>query len=363
MIKINLDPAVFILIVLILSSCSKDQIIENRINLDNYSHVIFVNNQYEGISDGSMKMPYNSIQVAVNSASNGEKIFVSAGIYYENVLFDSNKSNIELLGGFSPQDWKRNIENNRTVIDGGGPEAVTCIRLLRSSDITISGFWLTNAQRIIAVYPAKNVLIERNYIYDAAGDNYTRGIVIESLRDFTTENVLIKNNVIWNIIGSLNRRGSGISITYHQSDYPVFNIEIFNNTVYNVSQDGIYISHRKSPAVNVKVKNNIVVKAGDTGIQIANHNYGTFDYNCVYNSGELYYGELVPFNGGLYDINARPIFVNVNDHNFRIISNSPTIDAGDPDSEYSNEPEPNGNRINIGAYGNTNQATKSADSY
>jgi hypothetical protein len=37
---------------------------------------------------------------------------------------------------------------------------------------------------------------------------------------------------------------------------------------------------------------------------------------------------------------------------------SPCINAGDPSSDYSLEPAPNGNRINMGTYGNTNQASK-----
>lgn len=35
-----------------------------------------------------------------------------------------------------------------------------------------------------------------------------------------------------------------------------------------------------------------------------------------------------------------------------------SIDAGDPDSDRTNEPSPNGDRINLGAYGNTTEATK-----
>ena len=35
---------------------------------------------------------------------------------------------------------------------------------------------------------------------------------------------------------------------------------------------------------------------------------------------------------------------------------APTIDAGDPLSDYANEPEPNGERINLGVYGNTPEA-------
>ena len=39
--------------------------------------------------------------------------------------------------------------------------------------------------------------------------------------------------------------------------------------------------------------------------------------------------------------------------------NSPCIDAGDPGSDYSLESAPNGGRINMGAYGNTQYASKS----
>jgi parallel beta-helix repeat protein len=37
---------------------------------------------------------------------------------------------------------------------------------------------------------------------------------------------------------------------------------------------------------------------------------------------------------------------------------SPCIDAGDPADDYSNEPEPNGHRINQGNYGNTSEAAR-----
>ncbi|MDP2895738.1 MAG: right-handed parallel beta-helix repeat-containing protein [bacterium] len=44
---------------------------------------------------------------------------------------------------------------------------------------------------------------------------------------------------------------------------------------------------------------------------------------------------------------------------FHLLASSPCIDAGDPFSDYSNEPEPNGGRVNMGAYGNTWEATTS----
>ena len=50
---------------------------------------------------------------------------------------------------------------------------------------------------------------------------------------------------------------------------------------------------------------------------------------------------------------ATGLFVNDTKH-------SPAIDAGNPASDYSNEPSPNGGRVNLGCYGNTVEASKSA---
>ena len=36
---------------------------------------------------------------------------------------------------------------------------------------------------------------------------------------------------------------------------------------------------------------------------------------------------------------------------------SPCVDAGDPDSVWTAEPKPNGGRVNMGAYGNTTDAS------
>ncbi len=41
--------------------------------------------------------------------------------------------------------------------------------------------------------------------------------------------------------------------------------------------------------------------------------------------------------------------------------NSPCINAGDPNSDWSGELWPHGKRVNMGAFGNTAQASMSAD--
>lgn len=65
---------------------------------------------------------------------------------------------------------------------------------------------------------------------------------------------------------------------------------------------------------------------------------------------------------GTGNISADPQFVNVGIDDYRLAGTSPCIDAGDPASDYSAEPAPNGGRVDMGAYGNTAQATQSGGS-
>ena len=52
-----------------------------------------------------------------------------------------------------------------------------------------------------------------------------------------------------------------------------------------------------------------------------------------------------------------PQFVDTAGGDFHLKPTSLCIDVGNPDSDFSNEPLPNGGRINLGAYGNTDEAT------
>ncbi len=88
-----------------------------------------------------------------------------------------------------------------------------------------------------------------------------------------------------------------------------------------------------------------------------------FTYSCV--AGGL---------SGLGNIAEDPLFVDPWNDDFHLQSfegsyhggawlpdpeHSPCIDAGDPSSAFSNEPQPNGECINMGAYGNTDEASLS----
>ena len=80
-------------------------------------------------------------------------------------------------------------------------------------------------------------------------------------------------------------------------------------------------------------------------------------------SSEPTYSCIQDWNGaGEGNIRVAPYFVDAEAGDFHLLSWSPCIDAGDPASPYANESQPNGGRVNMGAYGNTPEATcKSPD--
>lgn len=132
----------------------------------------------------------------------------------------------------------------------------------------------------------------------------------------------------------------------------------------------------------IEVRNNIIsgiLEGGSsptgTGVGIANTLTSTHTvnahHNCVYNSAAANYLGITPAN----DINVDPLWFapDMDDYHLKSVNGrwngytwerdditSPCIDAGDPASDYSNELEGNGSRINIGRYGNTAEASLSS---
>ncbi|MEW6622969.1 MAG: S-layer homology domain-containing protein [Bacillota bacterium] len=155
-----------------------------------------------------------------------------------------------------------------------------------------------------------------------------------------------------------NNKSGNLGI-YVQSGNP----EITNVTVAN-NRQGIYL-YQASPTI----KNSIVY--GNT--------YGNLSLNSA--GPVITYSNIQGGFGGTGNIDADPLFANPSGGDFHLKSEagrwdpsvndgnggwvttdtvtSPCIDAGDPASDYSNEPTPNGGRINMGAYGNTVWASKS----
>lgn len=78
------------------------------------------------------------------------------------------------------------------------------------------------------------------------------------------------------------------------------------------------------------------------------------NYNCFYTGKTA----LMAQSPGVQDLLGKdPLFVNSSEGDFHLTSGSPAIDAGDPLADFSQEPNHGGERINMGYYGNTAEAT------
>ncbi|MGB9941437.1 disaggregatase related repeat-containing protein, partial [Methanosarcina sp.] len=214
------------------------------------------------------------------------------------------------------------------------------------------GIWLYNYDTSSDTRDmGKNVHIHHNIFY-STGTNpnivWVGGIVAGGFDD-----TLIENNVF---DGAYN---AAVVHMYHPSYSSSY------------SPPGGYIT---------TLRNNIIINTRKC-TKDSNGGYGTFNYlssthtfvlenNCLYNNSAGNYKNCTSKS----DLYVNPLFADPKNHDYHLQSvsgrcngetwikdkvSSPCIDTGYSLSDYSNEPEDNGNRINIGRYGNTVYASLS----
>jgi len=197
-------------------------------------------------------------------------------------------------------------------------------------------------------FPANSavVSIHNNIIYEtgAKNTNVQAGGIVTS--GFNTD---IENNVI----DGCYRSGVGIRSTG--------SIPSITGTVY--------INVRSNCITNIKKDSTSSNGYGIDYEILDNHDVGQQN-NCMYENAGGYHHNVNPPTGDTANIYVDPLYADIANHDYHLKSiagrwsdiqskwmsdtvNSPCIDAGFADSECSLEPDPNGGRINIGAYGNT----------
>jgi parallel beta-helix repeat protein len=188
-----------------------------------------------------------------------------------------------------------------------------------------------------------------------------------------------------------------------------YNTPVVNNTIYQTAGDAFSLVGQANQT-NVSLRNNIfwVTSGYDIRVDSNSQSALTSDYNDLYatatgqpgdwqNAGQSTLGSWQLASSQDADsISADPLFVNLSASNFHEQSlygsyhsgslapvvnpqtgfpstatittatdanQSPAIDAGDGTSPYPLEPSPNGGYINLGAFGNTAQASRSPATY
>jgi hypothetical protein len=140
--------------------------------------------------------------------------------------------------------------------------------------------------------------------------------------------------------------------------YPAAGVYIAN--AFTLSAENLTINNAEhglltaSQSTNLTFRNLIVTANIAYGVvnegALATFSYSNFHSNGPQGASNTY--GAVQFEANVID--ADPLFA---DEDLHLLPTSPCIDSGDPDSDYANEPEPNGGRVNMGAYGNTAWAT------
>jgi nitrous oxidase accessory protein NosD len=342
----------------------------------------------------------------------GDTIYVDTGHY---VL--TNNITVESMdGGTSNLYMSIRGSPAGTVFDGestnGGPGVVLShVRGVQLRDLTISNAYY--GVRVVGDYSSadcrdfalSNIVIRsgRDYGVMIEDASYGRldaldisgvyhGISIYHSRGNRIAHCAIHNN-----------RGDGIRIRYFSGDNSIVNCTVALNRGAQ-----LYTSDCDTA---VGVSNNILVASGTGSACIARLHTSTQlcnPHGCWYVDGAGFYrgdyNDFCALNGAnvgeynsdghyptladwqahstqdVHSIGIDPLFVDsaAGDLHLRSAAasgtyvkatgqwtqfprqNSPGIDAGDPAAGFENEPERNGGRLNLGAYGNTPQASRSA---
>ncbi len=214
---------------------------------------------------------------------------------------------------------------------------------------------------IVDIEGQSSPVIDGNVFLNNKGGmtNYSGGAIV--LNELIHEgSPVISHNII------SQTDGHGISILYHSYDGFIMNNTIIGNS------SGIHLEY----GAKGRIKNNVIA---ENGYGIREKNWSIYDsdpslveYNLFFNNSSGHYLDedqsaytnVTLMNAYIPEcsnnLEGDPLFVNSANHDYHLQESSPAIDAGDPEDDCSQEPPPNGERINIGAYGNTLEATISS---
>lgn len=105
----------------------------------------------------------------------------------------------------------------------------------------------------------------------------------------------------------------------------------------------------------IDVRNSLVID-NHTGIAATGAGHVISRYNNI--NGNVIARDQT--TAGDDDLDLPVTFVNAAQDDFHLTPAQPVTDRGDPDDDFAKEPSPNGGRVNLGAFGSTNEAETSA---
>jgi len=258
---------------------------------------------------------YPTLANALAYARGDVIVQLSEGIFYETTPIGISSSGI----------WVQGAGMDKTIIHGDGSGHVLDVSVdAVIRDLTITGGGLTDYFESGIWNTSGHVAVQNVRI---TGNNV--GIFSWCFSEEDCDAVVTVTN---SIIDNNTRVG------IDANGPPVH--RLINTTIY-ANGTGLSLNNSAS-----RVENSIIVKNFQAGI-ISNHQSLTSQYNNVWGNGENY----INLSPGLGDIRMDPRFQDEGSANFRLRSDSPCIDAGNPSSEHYDR---DGSRNDQGAYGGPN---------
>jgi hypothetical protein len=254
---------------------------------------------------------FTSIQDGIDVSLVGDEIVVAEGTYYESINF---RGRAILLTSTDPEDSNTvaatviNADDPNDSNDGTLPAVY--MNCTESADSVLTGFTIQRGTSGIYCSRSSFPVIT----YCVIKENTSCGVSCPA------SSPIIRNCVI------SGNEGAGIS----GGSPTIESCTIVENGLYGVENStGTII--------------NCIIWANDS-----NELYDcNTTYSCVQDS-----------NSGEGNFSYFPYFKDANSGDYHLESYSSCIDVGDPNSDYSSEPnDPNNTRINIGSYGNTGEAS------
>lgn len=276
---------------------------------------------------------------------------------YNNIIKTQTNGGVRLTNTNNGKIYNNTIYSDKTggvgiEVTRGGSGVVNNIEIFENTvyETAISGIRIKSEDSGVPISSATGVHIHHNLIYYTGSSWSTRTTAGININGFN--NTIIENNVL----------------DYNRKD--------------SISYDEYYGSINSHTELVTIVRNNIITRSQSYSDATSISGYGVHNYypanhvfvlenNCFYDNDNSDYKNAISTT----DIYVNPLFADPTNQDYHLKSTagrmsdsgwvldsvtSPLIDAGHSKSDYSNEPESNGDRINIGLYGNTAEASKSS---
>lgn len=208
--------------------------------------------------NGSIDMPYQSIQHAINSSNHGDTISVREGVYYELVKIGNKFTDREQFLTIQP------YQNEKVVLDGARRDPKDSKRaaffIENSNYIKISGFEIRNITTdsddffpagILVRGFGNNIHITDNNIHHIANthsEGNAHGLLVYGNNPKPIENIVIQNNELHDLtLGS----SESLTLTGNITDFLIDHNTLYNNNNIGIDVAGHYNACRENGCIDI----------------------------------------------------------------------------------------------------------------